>query len=69
MSETWFFGPGEGRNIELRSTVEGDDGAMGDATSICEPGGSWLGIPYQQLASRGSGKLTVENNVARIDRG
>lgn len=64
--ETWFFNLEENSRVTLRSRVEGD-GAVGDAFSECVPGGSILNLSYQDLASRGSGKITIQNDIATIE--
>jgi hypothetical protein len=66
MPETWFFNR-DGANIILRSRVEGDDGALGDAFSECAPGGSILNLSYEQLVASGSGKIMIVDGVAAIE--
>lgn len=65
MTETWFFNS-EGNKVTLRSRVEGG-GATGDSFSECAPGGSILNLSYQDLVSRGSGKITIVGGAATIE--
>lgn len=65
MAETWYFNM-EGDTVNLRSRVEGD-GLVGDAFSRCEPGGKILNLSYDELVGKRAGKITIVDNVARIE--
>lgn len=62
---TWFFSTTDNSDIVLQMRAEGDK-IVGDAFSTCSPGGSVLNLSYEYLASIGSGKIEIKNNIAVV---
>ena len=66
MMERWFFTMGD-RNVIMRAQFEGDDGAVGDACDVVEPGEMFLGFSYDELKDAAPGSLIVKDGMAVID--
>ena len=66
MMERWFFTMGD-RNVVMRAKFEADDGAVGDACDIVEPGEIFLGFSYDELKDAAPGWLIVKDGMAVID--
>jgi hypothetical protein len=66
MMERWFFTM-EGRNVVMRAQFESDDGTVGDARDVVEPGEIFLGLSYDELKNAAPGSLTVKDGMAVID--
>ena len=54
MMERWFFTMGD-RNVIMRAQFEADDGAVGDACDVVEPGEMFLGFSYDELKDAAPG--------------
>ena len=67
MMERWFFTM-EGRNVVMRAQFESDDGTVGDARDVVEPGEIFLGLSYDELKEAAPGSFTVKDGMAVIDR-
>jgi hypothetical protein len=68
MKERWFFTM-EGPNVVLRAQFEHDDGTVGDARDVLEPGEIFLGLSYDELKDAAPGSFTVKDGMAVIDHG
>ena len=66
MMERWFFTM-EGRNVVMHAQFESDDGTVGDARDVVEPGEIFLGLSYDELKDAAPGSFTVKDGMAVID--
>jgi hypothetical protein len=66
MMERWFFTMGD-RNVVMRAQFEADDGTVGDAHDVVEPGEMFLGFSYDELKDTAPGWLIVKDGMAVID--
>jgi hypothetical protein len=66
MMERWFFTMGD-RNVIMRAQFEADDGAVGDACDVVEPGEMFFGFSYDELKDAAPGSLIVKDGMAVID--
>jgi hypothetical protein len=66
MVERWFHTM-EGRNVVLRAQFESDNGTLGDARDVVEPGEMFLGLSYDELKDAAPGSFTVKEGMAVID--
>ena len=66
MMERWVFTMGD-RSVVMRAQFEADDGTVGDARDVVEPGEMFLGFSYDELKDATPGWLIVKDGMAVID--
>ena len=54
MTASWHFNVDDKGVVHLQARFEGDDGTVGDAHDVVEPGGNFHNLTYEQL-KRGRG--------------
>ena len=55
----------DGELLRAMIRLEGDDGTIGDALVTIGPGGSWLGVSYDELRVRGEGEIEITDAMLR----
>jgi hypothetical protein len=60
MTASWHFNVDDKGLVHLRARFEGDDGTVGDAHDVVEPGGNFHNLTYEQLKRAGAGTIRVK---------
>ena len=60
MTASWHFNVDDKGVVHLQARFEGDDGAVGDAHDLVEPGGNFHNLTYEQLKRAGAGRIRVK---------
>jgi hypothetical protein len=60
MNASWHFCMDHNGLVHLQARFEGDDGTLGDAHDVVEPGQHFHNLTYEQLKRAGAGTIRVK---------